>query len=245
KIIDIIEPIENLFLKYSNCIRIDTFKNCEDDVKKIIDIIEPIEIVIAKNKEILNSSIKLIAQIGQKLITKKAIGKKLNIYQQREEKIEKGIYSQTADIGNFSNKIKKQEYYSKLPSRARLKVQLNTLYICKLLGERKFLFSNSDKNLIISNGMWGIKSDSDFKFSNLSFFMSDYFYNKKKLFSTGTTMVGLNDQGLKKIISEVEIIHDLESETLLEKLFETLSISSKIDNELDKLINATIKMLVR
>ncbi|AVN63684.1 hypothetical protein CG006_01660 [Mesoplasma florum] len=53
KIIDIIEPFENLFLKYSNCVRIDSFNNCKNDVKKIIDIIEPIE----KNIHILKNII--------------------------------------------------------------------------------------------------------------------------------------------------------------------------------------------
>ncbi len=64
KIIDIIEPIEELFIKYPNTIRLDTFENCKHDVEKIIDIIEPIEellnnISILKNKlnDILKSSI--------------------------------------------------------------------------------------------------------------------------------------------------------------------------------------------
>ncbi|ATZ21521.1 restriction endonuclease subunit S [Mesoplasma tabanidae] len=245
KIIDIIEPIENLFLKYSNCVRIDSFNNCKEDVKKIIDIIEPFEVLKEKNQKLLNLILKLITENSENIIANDLESNKLEIYQQKEEKFTEGFYSQTADIGNFNNKIKKQQYYSKLPSRAKLRVQENTLYISKLLGERKILFSSLNKDLIISNGMWGIKSDSKFKFSNLSFFMSNYFYNKKKLFSTGTTMVGLNDQGLKKIINEVKIIHDLETEKLLEKLFNMLSISSEIDNKVDKLIDASLKLLIK
>ncbi len=56
QIIDIIEPKEELFIKYSNTIRIDTFKNCEKDLNEIIDIIEPIERII-KNIILQNEKI--------------------------------------------------------------------------------------------------------------------------------------------------------------------------------------------
>ncbi len=43
KIIDIIEPIEDLFIKYPNTVRLDNYEDCKNDVQKLIDIIEPIE----------------------------------------------------------------------------------------------------------------------------------------------------------------------------------------------------------
>ena len=43
QIIGIIEPKEKLFLKYSNCVRIDNFENTKKDLKALIGIIEPIE----------------------------------------------------------------------------------------------------------------------------------------------------------------------------------------------------------
>ncbi len=46
KIIDIIEQKEELFIKYSNTIRIDTYNHCKHDMIKLIDIIEPIERII-------------------------------------------------------------------------------------------------------------------------------------------------------------------------------------------------------
>ncbi|PPE06090.1 restriction endonuclease subunit S [Williamsoniiplasma lucivorax] len=46
-IIDIIEPKEDLFLKYSKCVRIDSLENAKTDIQNIIDIIEPIENLIS------------------------------------------------------------------------------------------------------------------------------------------------------------------------------------------------------
>ncbi|MCL6428918.1 hypothetical protein LT335_00466 [Spiroplasma sp. JKS002669] len=44
KIIDIIEQNETLFLKYSNCIRIDTLENVQTDMKNLIEIVKPFEL---------------------------------------------------------------------------------------------------------------------------------------------------------------------------------------------------------
>ena len=44
QIIDIIEQNETLFLKYSNCIRIDTLENVQTDMKNLIEIVKPFEL---------------------------------------------------------------------------------------------------------------------------------------------------------------------------------------------------------
>jgi type I restriction enzyme S subunit len=46
KIIEIIKPIELLFLKYSKLVRINTIDNCKKDIKDLIEIIKPIENLI-------------------------------------------------------------------------------------------------------------------------------------------------------------------------------------------------------
>ncbi len=64
QIIDIIEPKEELFIKYSNTIRIDTFKHCEKDLSEIIDIIEPLENINSMLTETLNT----IKELEKRLI---------------------------------------------------------------------------------------------------------------------------------------------------------------------------------
>jgi type I restriction enzyme S subunit len=62
QIIDIIEPHEQLFLRLSKCVRIDTAEHAKNDIKSLIDIIEPIEQL--KNKlKLINKKIFQIAKI--------------------------------------------------------------------------------------------------------------------------------------------------------------------------------------
>ncbi|PPE05106.1 type I restriction enzyme, S subunit [Entomoplasma ellychniae] len=211
--------------------------------QKIIDIIEPIEFMknkILKTKERLLELIKVFSNF---IIDDN--GNKLNIIFQKEIKTKSGFYSQTADIGNFNNKIKKISFFENLPSRARIIFEKNTLYISKLLGEKKFLFRNHDKDLILSNGMWGIKSNNEFAFSNLSFFMSEIFYEHKSLFATGTTMVGLNEQSLNKIISKIKIKNDENFEKLMFVLFNSISVVSDIEDYLEKNITLLSSLLIK
>lgn len=58
-------------------------------------------------------------------------------------------------------------------------------------------------------------------------------------------MVGLNDEGLNKIINQTIIRNDIKIENLLKNLFALLSLGSEIENKLNKLINKTIELLVK
>ena len=64
KIIDIIEQKNELFLKFPNTVRIDTFEHTKNDLKNLIDIIEPLEILSAKiksTKKVIISLLKMVA----------------------------------------------------------------------------------------------------------------------------------------------------------------------------------------
>ncbi len=55
EIIDIIAPVEDLFLKYSSLVRIDTVDNCKKDISDLIDIIEPLEKINNTYKKIIST----------------------------------------------------------------------------------------------------------------------------------------------------------------------------------------------
>jgi len=54
KIIDIIEQKNELFLKFPNTIRIDTFEHIKNDLKNLIDIIEPVENLLKQINNLRN-----------------------------------------------------------------------------------------------------------------------------------------------------------------------------------------------
>ena len=70
KIIDIIAPKEELFLKFSNTIRIDNFEHTKNDLKNLIDIIEPLETISIKIKNTKKAIISLLKMIANHKIKK-------------------------------------------------------------------------------------------------------------------------------------------------------------------------------
>ncbi len=102
KIIDIIEPIERLFFKYSNCIRLDTLTNTKNDVKKIIDIIEPIEMIELKISNILNNLYKISNYEKKETIKNQIYWNSKGYSYKPHEKTSSGIY-RIFSIKNISN----------------------------------------------------------------------------------------------------------------------------------------------
>ncbi|MCL8211414.1 restriction endonuclease subunit S [Mesoplasma whartonense] len=70
KIIDIIAPKEELFLKFSNTIRVDNFEHTKNDLKNLIDIIEPLETISTKIKTTKKAIISLLKMIANHKIEK-------------------------------------------------------------------------------------------------------------------------------------------------------------------------------
>jgi len=63
KIIDIIAPKEELFLKFSNTIRIDNFEHTKNDLKNLIDIIEPVECLLNQVIKVRNKLLNFIKNL--------------------------------------------------------------------------------------------------------------------------------------------------------------------------------------
>ncbi len=64
EIIDIIEPVEELFLKYSHLVRIDTVDNCKNDISNLIDIIAPLERLISSLTKQRTTILKIIDSLN-------------------------------------------------------------------------------------------------------------------------------------------------------------------------------------
>ncbi len=70
KIIDIIEPIESLFIKYSKIVNISNYEEAYIGIQKIIDIIEPIESLLYKSEKLkskLNRQLHSFSPKGDKV----------------------------------------------------------------------------------------------------------------------------------------------------------------------------------
>ena len=164
--------------------------------QKIIDIIEPIQTFMEVLTELKHTLLKILKRKyllsnGEKILLDKIISLKTDKYDNQSG------YFATNSIGELSiDKTKMQILGKKIPSRANLSPQDNSLIISKLIGENKiFYIKSTDK--VFSTGFFNIISDYiDYL---IGFFLSDDFKNSKIKFSNGTTMVGLNLSGLKKI----------------------------------------------
>ena len=84
------------------------------------------------------------------------------------------------------------------PSRANITPQTNAILFSKLMGENKVIpTSDWESKFIFSTGMYSVNSkNNDYL---LGFLLSNAFQIQKKIFSTGTTMKGINDLTLKQI----------------------------------------------
>ncbi|MCL8211412.1 restriction endonuclease subunit S [Mesoplasma whartonense] len=213
-----------------------------EEQQKIIDIIEPIEKLIDSINFAKKKTISLISKMGElSLLASKNI-ESIKFDKQKEKYIESGNYVSTGNIGDFNNLIEKFEQLSSNPTRARLKFKKDTLYISKLDGEKKILYLNKDRDLVLSNGMWGIEGNEDSKYSLYAFLLSNTFYEEKTLKSTGTTMRGLNDNTLKQIINYYSITK--KHNWLVKKYFVYLSFLTELLEVFYKIKNKFIKFFV-
>jgi|GEM_PF-2196437 len=74
QIIDIIKQDEKLFLRHSNCVRIDTLKNVQTDMKNLIDIIKPIEDM----KNSLMKQLNCLSKYSELILNQYSILEKMN-----------------------------------------------------------------------------------------------------------------------------------------------------------------------
>ncbi|WP_342252082.1 restriction endonuclease subunit S [Spiroplasma endosymbiont of Amphibalanus improvisus] len=240
-IIDIIESNKELFLKYIKYIPLDNLENCKKKCQIIIDIIEPIENISFVLNSLKLKIINIISKYGDMILN---YGKEsFNLSKQKEEKFNNCYYSRTGEIGDFNNEISGYNYFKEPPSRAKILLTPNNLYISRLEGERKILFTKYKnlKNLIISSGMRGLYSDK-YKYSQFSVLMSDSFFKFKEIYSTGTTMQGLNDKSLNIFFDKNKFNPNYE--IIIKELFKLMSASTELLRKINLVQKKLISLLV-
>ncbi len=236
KIIDIIEPIEKLFIKYPKIIRINNFKNCKKDVKNLIDIIEPMEKIELNIEDIIKFMKKILIN-KYKLSNPNKNNNFLSFVELLNSRYEKQkIYFATNAIGEFKIYEDKKQYLDKkIPSRANISPDKNTFIISKLMGENKLMFFENKPKEVFSTGFFNFRTNYIDHISG--FLLSNNFKKQKELLSTGTTMKGLNNNSLSKIFLNEPILNSNELTILLIKL---LDIHNKIEKIKIKIISLLI-----
>ncbi len=198
KIIDIIEQKEDLFIKYSNTVRIDSFENCKNDMQKLIDIIEPIEMQEEKiNNIILNIKILLINSynlVNNEGIKFSSILSLINSkYENQKE------YFATNAVGEFEVSLNKIQLLEKsVPSRAAVTPPGNSFILSKLDGENKVFYFDTRPHQVFSTGFFNFSTEYIDHISG--FLLSNSFKVQKKAYSTGTTMRSITNKSLDEIM---------------------------------------------
>ena len=242
KIIDIIKPVEKLFIKYNNCVRLNSFENTKKDIKKLIDIIEPVErlgnIMNAVRLKLKNLLKNLYSSNPNQTILLKDI-----IKLKKQNKEEQNTYLPTAAVSelqiNFANSIDLKNEKKRI-SRANLTVKPNSLIISKLSGENKLLtISDWEEQFVFSTGFFNLTSENNSHL--LGFFLSNDFKRQKHIFSTGTTMQAITN----KAISFFKIKRAGKQNLMNLNLMKIFSLLNQIEFNLNKMKKLFIKLMFK
>ena len=235
-IIGIIERNEKLFLKYSNCVRIDTLKNVQSDMKNLIGIIEPIENLENKLINIKNKLIELLInlynysnnnQISFNSVIKILISK-------YENQIN---YFATNAVGEMQIDYEKIINLSeKNPSRANISPWKDSFIFSKLAGENKIFYFKDKPKEVFSTGFFNFKTKHHDHI--LGFMLSNDFKKQKECLATGTTMQGINTSSLELIKLNKP---NLKSRIIANTLYDLENNLIKIKKLRTKLINFLLK----
>ncbi|WP_342268460.1 restriction endonuclease subunit S [Spiroplasma endosymbiont of Aspidapion aeneum] len=226
KIIDIIEPVEEVFFRYKQCIRLDTYENTKNDIRKIIDIIEPVD-NLQRKILILMSKIKLLLIKFYQINPKPLISIKKRNYFLNKKRVNQNLYFPTSSIGEFTLNIDKSlDIKNLLISRANVIPKEGTFIISKLIGENKiYYFDKVSENHVFSTGFFNIESISPDDFS--SFILSHNYLIQKSNLANGTTMLSINNDTFSKLITKDNWLN---SNIYSKMLYLVSTVSSKIDN---------------
>ncbi|MFV0246473.1 MAG: restriction endonuclease subunit S, partial [Mycoplasmatales bacterium] len=196
--------------------------------QEIIDIIKPIE------DSILNIQ-KQISNIKKILIANYEINSNCKVMFNETFKLSNKKYNNqikylaTNAIGELSIDISKApDISSKRPSRANLTPEKNSIIFSKLDGENKIFYVDEKFDFVVSTGF--INITTDFNDHVVGYILSDDFKKQKTLLSTGTTMVGLNNDSLNKMVIKKPLS---KSNDLVIVLNQLLKIELKLKSELN------------
>ncbi len=236
-IIDIIKQDESLFLRHSNCVRIDTFENAKVDMKNLIDIIKPLEKIEYKLINIKNKLIKILINLynysnNTHQIVFNSVIKILSSKYENQKK-----YFATNAVGELEIDYQKIIPLSeKIPSRANVSPLKDSFIFSKLAGENKIFYFKEKPKEVFSTGFFNFKTD--YHDHILGFMLFDEFKLQKEYFSTGTTMQGINNSSLALI----KLNHsNLKSNVITTTLYDLENNLIKIKTLKTKLIELLIK----
>jgi type I restriction enzyme S subunit len=222
--------------------KIQDFKFIKVDVpaletqKKIIEIIKPLEDSIMNIKNQINETKKLLINEYNLLDTSRNF---LQDYIKNHTRKYSGQtkYLATNAIGEFSiDSHKAQDISNQKPSRANLTPENNSIIVSKLDGENKMMYIDDAFKYVVSTGFFNFSTNH---LDHLvGFLLSNDFKKQKSMLSTGTTMVGLNNSGLKRIKISSPIN---KNNTLTNHLNRLILTEIKLSKQKDKIINLLIK----
>ncbi|MDQ7982887.1 MAG: restriction endonuclease subunit S [Spiroplasma sp.] len=230
-IIDIIEPIEKLFLKYSNCVRINTFENVQSDIKNLIDIIEPIEKLennIYRQINKINFLIKNIKITKQKIKLSDILEPIKNPPKRLEQASAKVLMKNTTLISSLEKKGTYNTNSFFCPKETFLFCSIRT-YL------QKYCILPIDAD--VNGTLYQFKIKRNFT-SLLNALQNKEFWQKTNLLSTGTKMPK---------ISQKDFLNIKINKTTFEikNLTKLLVIQNKVLIKLDKLKENLIYLLIK
>lgn len=236
EIIDIIKPVEKLYLKYSDTVRIDNIENCRTDVKNLIDIIKPIEDCICNvQRQVIEVKKILIKNYENSNVDRIIFSEAINLVNKKYNN--QSSYLATNAIGELSIDLTKaQDISVNKPSRANLTPETNSIIFSKLDGENKLLFINNYFEFVVSTGFFNIKTE--YVDHVVGYILSTDFKKQKSLLATGTTMVGITNSSIDKMMMNKPIS---KSNNLVSSLDKLINLEIKLKYELNKCIKLLIK----
>ncbi len=213
KIIDIIEQTEELFLKYSNTVRIDSFNNCKKDLNKLIDIIEPLELL----KESILKSIRINNDLITKIIFNNKKNRKISDISEIHKYNKLIVSALLNEKGKYFYNTGKVLNHKKKTNEKNFKIGVSIPYEGSVIDGDKLSPSLHEEDIYIAR-KWGIKSE----------YYKTIFYTLKNTSST------IAENGVKMPKLSLESLGDIEISTLIDN---EISILHEISKELYDLLN--------
>ncbi|MFV0246471.1 MAG: restriction endonuclease subunit S [Mycoplasmatales bacterium] len=223
EIIDIIKPNEELYLKYSNTIRINDVDNCKKDMSDLIDIIKPIEKSLSK----LSKLQKNIESLEKAIIEQSKPTRLLFNYHKGGLAGDEGatMFLNVASANGNPNR-----YVNNEPNVFIGDVTLSLDGNCGLVnntieGYNGYLYKVTAENIPSWQIFYSLKTEDS--------------QNIIKLNETGTTIK--HASGAKKELR----VHKFEDNKLLSTLFEARIHVYKMRTDLELKLQHTIKLLIK
>ena len=163
----------------------------------------------------------------------------------------KKIYIATADVAGTKITNKKTLLtYEQRPSRANMQPIPWSLWFAKMKDSPKLIFINDQckemlDNCIFSTGFCGIKAKRSLFYYLWAFISSEEFEKRKNIYSSGTTMQAINNDGLKNILIVIPDDDLLESfADTVEPLFNMIHTNAIQNEQLSDLRNQLLPIFL-